>query len=175
MAIKEVLKIGHPVLAKVADEVTEFDTPELHDLIQDMRDTMKHLNGAGLAAPQIGVSKQVVIFEMGENPRYPNQQSIPETILINPKVEVLGEDTQGMWEGCLSVPGMRGYVERPANIRYQAYDQYGNKINRTVSDFHAIVTQHEVDHLFGILYPQRVKDLTQFGFEDTLPLRSDYP
>ena len=175
MAVREVITLGHPVLAKVAEPITEFDTPELHELINDMRDTMHHLNGAGLAAPQIAVSKQVLIFEMKNNPRYPNQEAIPETVLINPVIEPIGEQLQGMWEGCLSIPGMRGYVERPAKIRYRAFDQFGNKIDRTVSGFHAIVTQHEVDHLNGILYPERIIDMKLYGFEDSLALRSDYP
>jgi peptide deformylase len=174
MAVRPVLKIGNPTLAQVAEQVSEFNTPELERLIVDLRDTMHDLNGAGIAAPQIGVSKQVVIFEMRDNPRYPEQEPIPETVLINPVIEVLGETTQGMWEGCLSVPGMRGYVERPAHIRYTAFDPLGNKIERTVSGFHAIVVQHECDHLQGVLYPQRITDLTRFGFESELAGRKDY-
>ena len=174
MAIRPVLRIGHPLLNQVADEVTEFGTPELTKLIGDLRDTMHHLNGAGIAAPQIGVSKQVLIFEMKDNPRYPGQEVIPETVLINPVIDVLTQETQGMWEGCLSVPGMRGYVERPAHIRYRAFDQYGNRIDTTVTGFHAIVVQHECDHLQGLLYPQRMHDLSKFGFEEDLVLRQDY-
>ena len=175
MAIRPVLKMGDPFLAQVADPVLEFDTPELHALIDDMRDTMASLNGAGLAAPQIGVSARVVIFAMRENPRYPNEEPIDETILINPEIQVLGEQEQGMWEGCLSVPNMRGFVERPSHIRYQGYDQYGNKIDRTVTGFHAIVVQHECDHLDGILYPSKIKDMRLFGFESELVHRQDYP
>lgn len=175
MAIRPVLKIGNPVLNNVAEEVTEFDTPELHQLITDMRDTMHDLNGAGLAAPQIGVSKQVVIFEMQSNPRYPDQDVIPETVLINPKIDVLDEGLEGLWEGCLSVPGMRGYVERPSHIRYRGFDHYGNPLDRTVTGFHAVVVQHECDHLLGVLYPQRITDFSRFGFEDELERRNDYP
>ena len=174
MTIRSVLKIGDPFLNQVAKPVVEFDTPELHTLIDDMRDTMASLNGAGLAAPQIGVSLRVVIFSMDKNPRYPNQPVIKETVLINPEIEVLDDQKQGMWEGCLSVPAMRGYVERPSHIRYSGFDQYGNKIDRTVSGFHAIVVQHECDHLDGILYPMKIKDMRLFGFEKELVKRTDY-
>ena len=174
MTIRSVLKMGDPFLNQVAEPVLEFDTPELHTLIDDMRDTMASLNGAGLAAPQIGVSSRVVIFSMDKNPRYPNQAAIEETVLINPEIEVLDEQEQGMWEGCLSVPGMRGYVERPSHIRYSGYDQYGNKIDRTVSGFHAIVVQHECDHLDGVLYPMKIKDMRMFGYEKELVNRTDY-
>ena len=174
MTIRSVLKIGDPLLNKVADPVLEFDTAELHALIDDMRDTMASLNGAGLAAPQIGVSARVVTFSMDDNPRYPNEAAIEETILINPEIEVLSHQEQGMWEGCLSVPGMRGYVERPSEIRYFGYDQYGNEIDRTVSGFHAIVVQHECDHLDGVLYPMKIKDMRLFGFERELVNRQDY-
>ena len=175
MPVKRVLRIGDPVLNQVAEPVTDFDTPELHQLIDDMWDTMASLNGAGLAAPQIGVLQRVVIFAMQENPRYPGQDDIPETVLINPEIEVLGEQLIGMWEGCLSVPGMRGFVERPGRIRYRGFDQFGNPIDRTVEGFHAVVVQHECDHLDGVLYPMRIKDLTLFGFEQELPKRPDYP
>ena len=174
MTIRSVLKMGDPFLNQVAEPVLEFDTPELHTLIDDMRDTMASLNGAGLAAPQVGVSLRVVIFSMDKNPRYPNQAAIEETVLINPEIEVLDDQEQGMWEGCLSIPGMRGYVERPSLIRYSGFDQYGNKIDRTVSDFHAIVVQHECDHLDGILYPMKIKDMRLFGFEKELVNRTDY-
>lgn len=175
MTVRQVRKIGDPVLNRIASEVDEFDTPDLHQLIQDMRDTMAALNGAGLAAPQIGVSQRVVIFAMQDNPRYPDQPAVPETVLINPQIEVIGEDELGMWEGCLSVPGMRGYVQRPANIRYRGYDQYGQPIDRTVDGFHAVVVQHECDHLDGILYPARIRDFSRFGFEQELENRQDYP
>jgi len=175
MAVKQVLRIGDPILNKIADPVTHFDSAELEQLLVDMRDTMQSLNGAGLAAPQIGVSSRVVIFAMQENPRYPDQQPIPETVLINPTIEVISEQQMGMWEGCLSVPGMRGYVERPSQIRYRGFDQYGKPIDRTVDGFHAVVVQHECDHLDGILYPSRIQDYSLFGFEEELVERSDYP
>ncbi|MCL4122367.1 UNVERIFIED_CONTAM: hypothetical protein GTU68_032405 [Idotea baltica] len=165
MSIRSVLKIGDPFLSEIAAPVLEFDTPELHTLIDDMRDTMHSLDGAGLAAPQIGVSARLVIYE----------DIIEETVLINPEIEVLSDEEQGMWEGCLSVPGMRGYVERPSHIRYLGFDQFGNKIDRTVTGFHAIVLQHECDHLDGVLYPMKIKDLRLFGFESELTNRSDYP
>ena len=174
MAIHPVLKIGDPFLTSIATPVIEFDTPELHALITDMRDTMAALNGAGLAAPQIGISARVVIFAMADNPRYPNEEAIDETILINPEIEVLSNQQQGMWEGCLSVPGLRGYVERPSETRYRGFDQYGNGIDRTVSGFHAIVVQHECDHLDGLLYPMKIKDMHKFGFESELKKRTDY-
>ena len=147
MSIRSVLKIGDPFLSQIAAPVLEFNTPELDSLINDMRDTMHSLNGAGLAAPQIGESARVVIFEMQANPRYPDEEPISETVLINPQIDVIGDQQQGMWEGCLSVPGMRGYVDRPSNIRYQGFDQYGNKIDRTVSGFHAIVVQLSLIHI----------------------------
>lgn len=175
MAIYPVLKIGDPRLNLVAEDVVDFDTAELHQLIEDMRASMTALDGAGLAAPQIGISKRVVIFEMQDNPRYPDQDKVPETVLINPIIEVLDDNTMGLWEGCLSVPGMRGYVERPANIRYRGYDQYGKNIDRVVDGFHAVVVQHECDHLDGILYPSRIKDFSKFGFEEELLERTDYP
>ena len=128
-----------------------------------------------MAAPQIGESARVVIFEMQANPRYPDEEPISETVLINPQIDVIGDQQQGMWEGCLSVPGMRGYVERPSNIRYRGFDQKGNEIDRTVTGFHAIVVQHECDHLDGVLYPMKIKDLRLFGFEEELINRSDYP
>ena len=175
MSVCPVLRIGDPILSQVAEPITKFDTPELHRMIEDMRDTMAHLSGAGLAAPQIGISRRLVIFAMAENPRYPDEDNIDETVLINPVITVVGDQEQGMWEGCLSIPGMRGYVERPAHIRYQGFDQYGKEIDRTVTGFHAIVVQHECDHLDGILYPMKIKDLTRFGFEKELVNRDDYP
>ncbi|MDP2223897.1 peptide deformylase [Nitrosomonas sp.] len=168
MAIKPVLKMGEPVLLEVAKPVDQFDTPELHALIQDMQDTMAHLNGAGLAAPQIGVSLQVVIFGFEKNQRYPDADEVPFTVLINPKLTPLSDEQEDGWEGCLSVPGMRGMVPRYANLRYQGVDQYGTAIDRTVSGFHARVVQHECDHLQGILYPMRIKDFRLFGFTDVL-------
>lgn len=164
MTIRNVLRMGDPILNRVADPVVEFNTPYLHQLIQDMRDTMDSLDGAGIAAPQIGVSEQVVIFGAKPNSRYPDAQDVPETVLINPAIEVLSEEKAGMWEGCLSVPGMRGYVERPSHIRYTGSDQFGTNIDRTVDGFHAIVVQHECDHLQGVLYPMRISDMRKFGF-----------
>jgi peptide deformylase len=168
MSIRPVLKMGDPVLLKVADPVRQFDTPELHQLLVDMHDTMQSLNGAGLAAPQIGVSQQVVIFGVGNNPRYPQAEEVPYTVLINPQLDPVDNDTEEGWEGCLSVPGMRGWVPRFKRLRYRGVDQYGRPIDRTVADFHARVVQHEVDHLLGILYPMRIRDLTKFGFSDAL-------
>jgi peptide deformylase len=168
MAIKPVLKMGDPILLQQSKPVEHFDTPELHALITDMQDTMKALNGAGIAAPQIGVSLQVVIFGVGQNPRYPDAESVPFTVLINPTLTALGEDMEEGWEGCLSVPGMRGLVPRMKNLRYQGFDQFRNTIDRTVNGFHARVTQHEVDHLFGVLYPMRIRDLRYFGFSEVL-------
>ena len=168
MAIKPVLKMGEPLLLQVAEPVDRFDTLELHALIQDMQDTMKHLNGAGLAAAQIGVSLQVVIFGFEKNQRYPDADEVPFTVLLNPHLTPLSDDKEDGWEGCLSVPGMRGVVPRYTNLRYQGFDQYGTAIDRTVSGFHARVVQHECDHLQGILYPMRIKDFCSFGFTDVL-------
>jgi peptide deformylase len=168
MPIRPVLKMGDPVLLQVAKPVEEFDTPELRELLVDMHDTMASLNGAGLAAPQIGVSLQVVIFGVGKNPRYPQAEEVPYTVLINPRLEPIGEVMEEGWEGCLSVPGMRGLVPRYQQLRYQGFDPFGQPIDRSVADFHARVVQHEVDHLLGILYPMRIRDLRTFGFNETL-------
>lgn len=168
MAIRSILRIGDPRLRQVSDPVLEFDTAELHALIQDMFDTMAAADGAGLAAPQIGVLQRVMIFGVDATPRYPDAEAVPSTVLINPEFTVIGEETGGIWEGCLSVPGMRGYVERPAHIRYRGYDQYGMQFEREATGFHAIVFQHEYDHLDGILYPDRLADPTQFGFNEEL-------
>jgi peptide deformylase len=168
MAIKPVLKMGDPVLLQQAKPVEQFDTPELHALIKDMQDTMAALSGAGIAAPQIGVSLQVAIFGVGQNPRYPDAESVPYTVLINPVLTAIGEDLEEGWEGCLSVPGMRGLVPRFKHLRYRGRDQFGVEIDRTVTAFHARVVQHEVDHLLGVLYPMRIRDLRFFGFSDTL-------
>jgi peptide deformylase len=168
MAIREVLKMGDPRLLSVAQPVAEFGSPELKTLLTDMQDTMRDLNGAGLAAPQIGAGLRVVIFGFEENPRYPDADSVPFTILINPQLTPLSEVQDEGWEGCLSVPGMRGLVPRYRELRYTGFDAEGNPIDRTVTDFHARVVQHEVDHLDGILYPRRIRDLTQFGFNDAL-------
>lgn len=160
--------MGDPVLLRVADPVRSFDTAEWRELLADMHDTMVAQNGAGIAAPQIGVSLQVVMFEVQQNPRYPNAESVPFTVLANPTIEPIGEDTEDGWEGCLSVPGMRGVVPRFARIRYRGQDAEGHPIDRTVEGFHARVVQHECDHLNGILYPMRIKDMRLFGFVDTL-------
>ena len=168
MPVRPVLKMGEPVLLQKAAPITQFDTPELHSLIRDMEDTMTHLNGAGIAAPQIGVSLRVVIFGVGHNPRYPDAEQVPYTVLINPQLTPIGEELEDGWEGCLSVPGMRGVVPRYQRLHYAGFDQYGKPIDRLVSGFHARVVQHECDHLDGILYPMRIRDLAQFGFTDVL-------
>ncbi len=168
MTVRRVLKMGDPLLYRRAEEVREFNTPELDALIQDMFDTMAALNGAGLAAPQIGASQRVVIFEVESSPRYPDAEAVPRTILINPVLEPLGDDMDDGWEGCLSVPGLRGLVSRHTRLRYTGFDEKGRPIDRTVSDFHARVVQHECDHLDGILYPMRLKDIRLLGFEDAL-------
>jgi len=168
MPIRPVLRIGDPVLLQKAAPVERFDTPELHALIQDMKDTMAYMNGAGIAAPQIGVSERVVIFGVGSSPRYPDAEEVPFTVLINPVINPVGNEMEEGWEGCLSVPGMRGVVPRYTQIHYKGFDEYGNPIDRKVSGFHARVVQHECDHLDGILYPMRIEDLTRFGFTDVL-------
>jgi len=159
--------MGEPLLGSVAAPVTRFDA-ELQRLIADMDDTMRALSGAGLAAPQIGVGVRVVIFELADNPRYPHIAPVPYTVLVNPLVTPLSSEQDEGWEGCLSVPGMRGLVPRYRHLRYRGFDQYGTPIDRTVEGLHARVVQHEVDHLDGILFPQRVRDLRDFGFEDAL-------
>jgi peptide deformylase len=156
--------MGDSRLLNVAQRVEAFDTPELHELVGDMQNTMRELSGAGLAAPQIGVGLQVVIFGLDFNPRYPEAEPVPYTVLINPELEPIGDEMEEGWEGCLSVPGMRGVVPRYKHLRYRGVDQYGKTIDRTVSDFHARVVQHEVDHLLGILYPMRIRDMRTFGF-----------
>lgn len=168
MAIREVLKMGDPRLLVPANPVEDFASIELARLIVDMHDTMRSLNGAGLAAPQIGVGLRVVIFEVDTNPRYPDVEKVPLTVLINPLLTPLSDDLEEGWEGCLSVPGMRGLVPRHAALRYQGFDAKGQPIDRSVRGFHARVVQHEVDHLNGVLYPMRVRDLRNFGFTDTL-------
>ena len=168
MAIKPVLRMGNPLLLQRAEEIAQFDTPELHALIQDMQDTMAHMNGAGIAAPQIGVSQRVVIFGVGHNPRYPDAEQVPYTVLVNPVLRPIGDSKEEGWEGCLSVPGMRGLVSRHSRLHYIGFDQYGNPIDRLVSGFHARVVQHECDHLDGILYPMRIDDLRKFGYTDVL-------
>ena len=173
MAIKPVLRMGEPLLFAQAEPVTAFDTPELHALIQDMQDTMESMNGAGIAVPQIDVSLRVVIFGVGSNPRYPDAEQVPYTVLINPVLTPVGEEMEDGWEGCLSVPGMRGVVPRFTRLHYTGFDQFGQTIDRLVSGFHARVVQHECDHLDGILYPMRIQDLTNFGYTDVLFPDSD--
>ena len=168
MAVRPILRIGDPRLRQVSRPVDAFDTPELHELIADMFDTMAAAEGAGLAAPQVGVLRRIMIFGIESSSRYEDIEVVPTTVLINPEFEVTDESRQGFWEGCLSVPGMRGYVERPAGIRYRGFDQYGNLVEREADGFHAIVFQHEYDHLDGILYPDRLEDTTKFGFVDEL-------
>ena len=168
MAVRPVLRMGDIQLLQRSAEVTEFGTRGLESLLTDMLDTMAACDGAGLAAPQIGVMQRVVIFGVDSNPRYPDAEDVPRTVLINPEITPLGEQTDLAWEGCLSVPGMRGLVPRFSNIRYQGFDQHGEKIDRTVSGFHARVVQHECDHLDGILYPQRITDIRYFGFIEEL-------
>jgi peptide deformylase len=160
--------MGHPVLRERALPVEKFGTPELQQLLQDMQDTMAAKNGAGLAAPQIGVSQRVVIFGVGNNPRYPDAEEVPFTVLVNPKLVMLTRQVEEDWEGCLSVPGMRGVVARYTKLRYTGFDIDGNPIDRVADGFHARVVQHEVDHLDGILYPQRITDFTKFGFNEEL-------
>ena len=176
MAVRTVLRMGHPLLLQVAAPVERFGTAELRQLVADMDDTMRALNGAGIAAPQIGVSLRAVIFEVTSNPRYPQAEPVPYTVLLNPVLDPLGNERDEAWEGCLSVPGLRGIVARHTKLRYRGFDLDGRPIDRTVTGFHARVVQHEADHLDGILYPMRVADLRSFGFEDELfPDRSALP
>ncbi|GAB4059368.1 peptide deformylase [Uliginosibacterium sediminicola] len=166
--IRQVLRMGDPRLLQRAEEVREFDTPALHALVDDMFDTMRHEHGVGLAAPQIGVGLRLVIFGFSSNARYPQAPEVPETVLLNPVLEPLSDELEEGWEGCLSVPGMRGLVPRYRALRYSGFDLQGRPIVREASGFHARVVQHECDHLDGILYPRRIRDLTQFGFTDVL-------
>jgi len=169
MAIRPILKMGDPRLLEWAQEVQTFGTPALHALIADLRDTMQAANGAGIAAPQIGVGQQVVIFGSDQrNPRYPDRPLVPPTVLINPVITPLGNEEQEDWEGCLSVPGLRGWVPRWSRIRYTGKDPLGQVIDRTVEGFHARVVQHECDHLWGKLYPMRVRDFSRFGYTEVL-------
>ena len=173
MAIKTVLRMGEPLLLQIAQPITQFNTAQLHALIEDMQDTMRAMNGAGIAAPQIGTSLQVVIFgqkqdSLEKNPRYPDADVVPYTVLINPTLTPINDQMEDGWEGCLSVPGMRGVVPRYLTLHYSGFDQFGNVIDRLVSGFHARVVQHECDHLNGILYPMRITDLSQFGYVDVL-------
>ncbi len=168
MALRTILKMGDPRLLQPAEAVTGFDTPELHALIADMFDTMADAGGVGLAAPQIGVGMRVVIFGFEHSARYPDAPPVPLTVLVNPVITPLDDAVEDGWEGCLSVPGLRGWVPRYAQIRYQGYDPYGNAIDRSVEGFHARVVQHECDHLIGKLYPMRIRDFSRFGFTEVL-------
>jgi peptide deformylase len=169
MAVRDILKMGDPRLLRVAQPVAQFDTDEIHLLVSDMFETMRAVNGAGLAAPQIGVDLQLVIFGTdAPNPRYPDAPLVPRTVLLNPVITPIGSEEEEDWEGCLSVPGLRGVVPRWSKIRYTGFDQYGDAIDRTVEGFHARVVQHECDHLIGKLYPMRVRDFTKFGYTDVL-------
>ena len=168
MTVREILRMGDPRLLRVADKVEAFDTPELHALIADMFETMHAASGAGLAAPQIGVNLQLVIFGFAKNERYPDAPPVPETVLINPVLKPLAEEIEEGFEGCLSVPGLRGSVPRYTKLHYEGFDQYGNAIRRDADGFHARVVQHEVDHLLGILYPMRIRDFSRFGFTEVM-------
>ena len=169
MAVREILKMGDPRLLRVAQKVQQWDTDALHLLVTDLLDTMRAANGAGLAAPQIGVDLQVVLFGSDErNPRYPDRPLVPRTVLVNPTITPLGEEEESDWEGCISVPGLRGVVPRWSRIRYTGWDAFGDPIDRTVDGFHARVVQHECDHLWGKLYPMRMRDFSQFGFTEIL-------
>lgn len=168
MTIREILKMGDARLLRVARPVRQFDTPELHALIADMFDTMRAAQGAGLAAPQIGVDLALVIFGFTQNRRYPGREPVPETVLLNPSIEALDDVEVEDWEGCLSVPGMRGVVPRFARIRYRGFDPWGTPIEREADGFHARVVQHECDHLIGKLYPMRVRDFSRFGYTSVL-------
>jgi peptide deformylase len=166
--IREVLRMGDPRLWRKSLPVSDFQSDQLNELLQDLRDTMAHLNGAGLAAPQIGVPLRVVIFGVSVNPRYPGIEPVPDTVLINPVLTPLSDELEEGWEGCLSVPGMRGWVPRFKRLSYSGQDEHGEPFQREVEGFHARVVQHEVDHLDGILYPMRIRDLTRFGFNEAL-------
>jgi len=168
VAVRNILRIGDPRLREVSKPVELFDTPELHELIDDMFDTMAAADGAGLAAPQIGELQRIMIFGVQQNPRYPDAEEVPMTVLINPEYSVISDAVLGSWEGCLSVPDMRGYVERQARIKYRGYDQFGMLVEREADGFHAIVFQHEYDHLDGILYPDRLNDRSLFGYTEEL-------
>jgi peptide deformylase len=168
MAVREILKMGDPRLLKLAQPVEEFDTPELHGLVADLFDTMAAADGAGLAAPQIGVDLALVIFGFDTNERYPDAPAVPRTVLLNPQIEALGPEIEEDWEGCLSVPGLRGVVPRWARIRYRGFDPFGRPIDRVADGFHARVVQHECDHLIGTLYPMRIRDFTRFGYTSVL-------
>lgn len=168
MAVRPILKMGDPRLLVPAEPITEFDTPELHALIEDMFDTMAAAGGVGLAAPQIGVGLQLVIMGFERSERYPDAAPVPQTILLNPVIRPLSDELEDGWEGCLSVPGMRGLVPRYTHIRYTGFTPQGEPVDRTVEGFHARVVQHECDHLCGMLYPMRIRDMSKFGFTEEL-------
>ena len=168
MAVREILRMGDARLLRVAEPVRQFDTPELHALVKDLFDTMRAANGAGLAAPQIGVNLQVVVYGFGRNQRYPDAPAVPETVLVNPVLTPLSDEQEEGFEGCLSVPGLRGSVPRFTRLRYEGFDQFGQRIARDSEGFHARVVQHEVDHLLGILYPMRITDFSRFGFTEVM-------
>lgn len=168
MSVRPVLRIGHPLLLQAAQAVRQFSTPSLHALVQDLFDTMRATDGAGIAATQIGVMQRVVVFGFEHNERYPDRDAVPVTVLINPEITVLDDTLEEDWEGCLSVPGMRGLVARPRRIRYRGFDAEGRVVEREADGFHARLVQHECDHLDGILYPQRITDMRRFGFEEEL-------
>jgi len=168
MASQTILRIGHPLLLQKSEPIELFNTPRLDQLIEDLFDAMAEYDGAGISAPQIGQLFRVVVFEVEDNPRYPDKGPIPRTVLINPTIECLGDEMNNDWEGCLSVPGMRGSVQRFTHIRYAGYDAQGERFEREVSGFHARVVQHECDHLDGILYPQRITDMRLFGYKDEI-------
>jgi peptide deformylase len=168
MAVKKILRMGDARLLRQAEEVTDFDGAELKELLVDMRETMQALDGVGLAAPQIGINLRIVIFGVESNPRYPDAEAVPETVLINPVITILSQIKEDGWEGCLSVPGMRGLVPRFTLLRYQGKDESGALIDRTANGFHARVVQHECDHLDGMLYPMRIVDMRNFGFSSEL-------
>lgn len=168
MSVKEVLKMGHPILQQVAEPVIEFNSANLDEIINDMYDTMAALNGAGLAAPQIGIPQRIVIFWVEDNPRYPDIEPVPNTVLINPTITFMDNHKADDWEGCLSVPGLRGLVSRYTKIKYTGFNQNGEPLERFAENFHARVVQHEVDHLDGLLYPQRMDDMSKLGYEQDL-------
>ncbi|HLA69882.1 MAG TPA: peptide deformylase [Steroidobacteraceae bacterium] len=175
MSVREVLRMGDARLLQVSQPVGDIPSAELSELLTDMHDTMRAHDGAGIAAPQIGVLQRVVIFGLTHNPRYPDAEPVPQTVLVNPQIELLDDETEDGWEGCLSVPGMRGLVPRFKKLRYTGCDENAQPIDRTVTGFHARVVQHEVDHLDGVLYPTRIRDLRQFGFSAALFPGQDLP
>tara|TARA_B100000575_G_C23051724_1_gene605431 strand:+ start:568 stop:1110 length:543 start_codon:yes stop_codon:yes gene_type:complete len=171
MTVQKVLRMGDPILNRISIPITDFLSPQLKEIVKDMKDTMKAMQGVGLAAPQIGFSLRIVVFGFSSNQRYPHEKSVPCTVLINPKLEIINSIEEESWEGCLSIPGIRGLVSRPKKIRYSGYTENGNFFQRTASGFHSRIVQHEYDHLEGILFPMRIKNFHNFGFEDELNKR----